>query len=232
MADTFNANPADGIPGYRGIVYGPSGRLILPGKLLHRQEASGFLGAAGATYTPPGGFAAAGSLTYTDPATDLPRVHMRTAAKTTDKASLLTTVAVALGVYKAIRIDVEAFSFLTNAPKANIRVGALGPAGFTGILQRATDESATLTSGGESNRTLGDESSILGPFATQRQQLSVLIVPGAREVFYLEDDMLRLWRAGGSQWGDGRVSLGVQIENTTAASNACRFASMQVSYYA
>jgi hypothetical protein len=233
MADVFNPIPSNNVPGYKGIVYGPSGRLILPGKLLGRQEVTNFLGTAAAAYTPPASFTATGDFTYVDPAVDLPRLNMRTDTTSGSKTTLVTTTGVTMSLFKAIRIDLEAFGFTSDTPKVNLRVGAFSSAGVvTGLFQKVTDENYSLTSGGETNRTLGDTLSFLAPRASQRQQVSVLIVPGTKEVFLFEDDILRLWRAAPASWTDGLVNLGVQVENTAAAASTLRFASMTVSYYA
>lgn len=227
---TVNTSPADGVPKWKGLTYGPSGRLILPGKPVHRMHAD-FFGPSGA-YTPPSWLAVTGTATLTDSASSLTRLDLTTGNTVGSIASLALSPSVNSGSFFAIRIDVEAFSFTVQNPAANIRLGAAGSGSIGGgMIQTPADDSAYLYSGGETNVTSGVFSH-LGENANQRRQLSVLVLNQTRQVFLLEDDMVLSWRDGTSGWTDGVVTPALSIETTSTAVVSARLASITFTLYA
>lgn len=230
-SETVNSSPASGVPDFKGVVWGPSGKLILPGKPLHRFTVRGF-GAAGA-FTPPENFAVPdGAATLTS---GLCLLQLSTAASAAARATLALTPEIDLASYSAIKIDVEAMSFSAASPAVILRIGAVGTSDASiggGLIQSSSSatEAVRLHSGGEGSTTRGVFSH-LGATATQRRQTSVLIVPAAKEVYLLEDDELLLWRRDVNfKTGSARVRL--QIENLAATAVNLRLARLDVTLYA
>jgi hypothetical protein len=225
-----NQSPADGIPKWKGLVYSPSGRLMLAGKPLHRLHAD-FFGPAG-TYTPPSWLTVTGTAVLTDPATTLSRLELSTAATIGSVAALSLNPAVASASYAAIRLDVEAMNFTAASPDVVWRLGAAGASkAGAGAIQSTADPSVLLYSGSEGNTTRGVFSH-LGATAVQRRQTSVLILPGSKHVFLLEDDEVLAWRDGTADWVDGVVTPSLSITANAATAAALRLSSFTVTLYA
>lgn len=234
VTETINPVPAGVLPGYRGLVVSPSGRLVHKGKLLHRMHAD-FWGAAGA-YTPPAWLTvASGTATLTAPSASVGALELATAAAVNATAALNVVPVVNTTNHRAFRIDLEGLVWTAADPAAELRIGVTDASGGIGggmaQLEGGTDGRLFLYSGGETQRTK-TESSHLGPGSTQRRQTSLLVLPQDKMLFILEDDEVVAWRDGAVGWSDGTATIGVQIKAKTGTAVTLRLTSMTVSTYA